>query len=65
MTDERTAASPSQETSGQNADHTAKSFEGVRVPMRYSFVCESEDGRLCLFEDPDGHYAVVRSSRLA
>lgn len=28
-------------------------------------VCEGRDGRLCLFEDAEGHLVAVRSSRLA
>ena len=35
------------------------------VPSQFSFVCESLDGKLCLFEDADGHLAVVRTDRLA
>jgi len=41
------------------------SSESKFVPGRFSFVCESLDGKLCLFEDADGHYAVVRTERLA
>ena len=35
------------------------------APARFSFVCESQDGRLCLFEDACGHFAIVRAERLA
>ena len=35
------------------------------VPSRFSLVCESLDGKLCLFEDADGHLSVVRTDRLA
>jgi len=35
------------------------------APARFSFVCESQDGRLCLFEDASGHFAIVRAERLA
>ena len=34
------------------------------MPGQFSFVCESLDGRLCLFEDIDGHLIVVRTERL-
>lgn len=37
----------------------------IRVPAQFSFVCESLDGKLCLFEDAEGHYTVVRTERLA
>lgn len=31
----------------------------------FKHVCDGRDGKLCLFEDADGHLVVVRSSRLA
>ena len=31
----------------------------------FKHVCESRDGKLCLFEDSLGHLIAVRSSRLA
>ena len=35
------------------------------IPATFRFVCESSDGKLCLFEDAQGHYTVVRTARLA
>lgn len=32
---------------------------------RFSLIYESEDGKLCLFQDADGHLTAVRASRLA
>lgn len=32
---------------------------------QFSLVYESNDGKLCLFEDADGHLTAVRSDKLA
>ena len=34
-------------------------------PARFALVYESKDGRLCMFEDKDGHLTVVRAEKLA
>lgn len=34
-------------------------------PSQFSLVYESKDGRLCMFEDKDGHLTVVRAEKLA
>ena len=31
----------------------------------FTLVYESKDGRLCLFEDAEGHLTVVRAEKLA
>ena len=36
-----------------------------KPPARISLVYESADGRLCLFEDAEGHLTAVKSSKLA
>ena len=36
----------------------------TNTPARIKLLYESRDGRLCLFEDADGHVTAVRSSRL-
>ena len=43
----------------------SKADSPVIVPGSFKLISESRDGRLCLFEDGDGHYTVVRSERLA
>lgn len=35
------------------------------TPARFALVYESKDGRLCIFEDADGHLTAVRASKLA
>jgi len=34
-------------------------------PSTFTLVYESKDGRLCLFEDADGHLTAVRAEKLA
>lgn len=34
-------------------------------PAQFTLVRESGDGRLCLFQDKDGHLTAVRADRLA
>ncbi len=34
------------------------------IPGRFSLIYESEDGRLCLFEDAEGHLSAVDARRL-
>ncbi|MBQ9042068.1 MAG: hypothetical protein IJ111_04560 [Eggerthellaceae bacterium] len=34
-------------------------------PSRFTLIYESKDGRLCLFEDADGHITAVRADKLA
>ena len=31
----------------------------------FKMLCQGHDGKLCLFEDANGHYTVVRTDRLA
>ena len=47
----------------QAGSKTAK--KTVSLPAQISLVHESADGRLCLFQDAEGHYTVVRADRLA
>lgn len=35
------------------------------APGRFSLLYESEDGRLCVFEDADGHVSAVDARRFA
>lgn len=60
-----TASQKPIEDQGLFQENCSDSSESKFVPGRFSFVCESLDGKLCLFEDADGHYAVVRTDRLA
>ena len=32
---------------------------------RFTLIYESKDGKLCLFEDADGHLTAVRAEKLA
>ena len=34
------------------------------APARITFLYESRDGKLCLFEDASGHITAVRASKL-
>ena len=60
-----TARQKPTEEQGSFQEDCSGSSESKLMPGRFSFVCESLDGKLCLFEDADGHYAVVRTERLA
>ena len=42
-----------------------RNTDNIPALAQFSFVCESKGGRLCLYEDADGHYALARSDRLA
>ncbi|MBR0404082.1 MAG: hypothetical protein IJI68_02595 [Eggerthellaceae bacterium] len=56
-----------QKTAEEQSTHRANRGDEHKpslVPGQFSFVCESLDGKLCLFEDADGHLAVVRTDRL-
>ena len=35
------------------------------APARIKLIYESRDGRLCLFQDANGHLTAVRASQLA
>lgn len=59
-----TAQKPIEEQATSRGLHDEAS-ETKLAPSQFSFVCESLDGKLCLFEDADGHLAVVRTERLA
>ena len=52
MTDEQ------DEQDGQKSDC-------VEAPARFSLIYESKDGRLCLFEDAEGHLTAVSAAKLA
>ena len=36
-----------------------------QAPAKITFLYESRDGRLCLFQDANGHLTAVRASKLA
>ena len=59
-----TATAPEPEAGTAPASESAPGPVSTLAPARFSFVCESQDGRLCLFEDADGHFSVVRAARL-
>ncbi|MBP3866219.1 MAG: hypothetical protein J6D25_00205 [Eggerthellaceae bacterium] len=60
-------ASARDERAGRrDAGHVAgKEASGIAVPARFSLIYESRDGRLCVFEDADGHLTSVNSRRFA
>lgn len=46
----------------------AKTAGSQRVefpPSQFTLVYESRDGKLCLFQDRDGHLTAVRAEKLA
>ena len=48
------------EANGKNAP------DAVELPLaRFTLVYESKDGKLCVFEDKDGHLTAVRAEKLA
>ncbi|MBR3182712.1 MAG: hypothetical protein IKF56_08795 [Eggerthellaceae bacterium] len=50
------------------AEETPKKAEPQRqeLPLaQFTLLYESKDGRLCLFEDADGHLTAVRADKLA
>ena len=34
-------------------------------PGRFTLIYQSKDGKMCLFEDADGHLTAVRAEKLA
>ena len=42
-------------------------FDSLKAgnPAKITLVYESDDGKLCLFEDGDGHLTAVRAENLA
>ena len=53
---------------GAPADAHAPGFDSDRLKQEvatFKLLCQGRDGRLCLFEDADGHYTAVRTDRLA
>ena len=34
-------------------------------PSQFTLIYESRDGKLCLFQDKDGHLTAVRAEKLA
>ena len=67
MNRQKTSTTAQKPTGGQVASREFRDEAGEAklVPSQFSFVCESLDGKLCLFEDANGHLAVVRTERLA
>lgn len=53
---------------GAPADAHASGFDRDRLKQEvatFKLLCQGRDGKLCLFEDADGHYTAVRTDRLA
>lgn len=49
-----------------NESGSPKVSETIELSIgRFTLVYESKDGRLCLFEDADGHLTAVRADKLA
>ena len=66
MSDERFASEAMHaDGSGNNQADSETPKKTVSLPAQISLVHESADGRLCLFQDAEGHYTVVRADRLA
>ncbi len=52
-----------QEAEGGKKRKTTKT--PINDPATFSLVHKSRDGKLCIFEDKEGHLTSVRASRLA
>ena len=66
MSDERFASEAMHaDGSANNQADSETAKKTVSLPAQISLVHESADGRLCLFQDAEGHYTVVRADRLA
>ena len=66
MSDERFASEAMHADGSVNNQAGSKTAnKTVSLPAQISLVHESADGRLCLFQDAEGHYTVVRADRLA
>lgn len=50
-----------EETKTEDRNHGKRK----RDMATFKLLCQGRDGRLCLFEDADGHFTAVRSDRLA
>ena len=54
------------ERGGQRKDGRSEpKHEHVAIPARITLLYESDDGRLCLFEDAQGHVTAVPAALLA
>ncbi len=49
---------------GIESDGRAMEASARIIPGRFSLLYESDDGRLCLFEDVEGHLSAVDARRL-
>ncbi len=48
------------------SDEKFPSAEPKELPLaQFTLVYESKDGRLCVFEDAEGHLTAVRAEKLA
>ena len=66
MSDERFASGAMHADGSANNQADSETVKKtVSLPAQISLVHESADGRLCLFQDAEGHYTVVRADRLA
>ncbi len=52
-------------TSSQTNNSNEPERRPAAIPATFKHVCTGRDGKLCLFEDAQGHLTVVRASRLA
>ena len=57
----KAAASPAEEAHASEQHHGKHKHDMAT----FKLLCQGRDGRLCLFEDADGHFTAVRSDRLA
>lgn len=49
----------------EEAPQATESQQGELPLAQFSLVYVSKDGKLCLFEDADGHLTAVRADKLA
>ena len=56
-------AGPSRQGARERSENAGE--PSGQTPASIKLIYESRDGKLCLFEDRDGHITAVRSARLA
>ena len=50
---------------GAGSTHDADESSEKAQVATFKMLCQSSDGKLCLFEDAQGHFTAVRTDRLA
>ena len=53
------------EAQGQSLDDAVAEGEQLEAPSAFKLIYQSRDGRMCLFEDEEGHITAVDGNRLS